>query len=428
MVLKERYQDLIRCSRCSYCKFIPLGLIWEKDYSYGCPSISYKNFHAYSASGRVITALALLENRLKLSDMLIDVAFECLTCGSCHTACQINKIHVEPREAIIDLREYLVEKGLVSDEHSVIIDGLRKEDNMMQKPKKDRGKWADGLDVKDLTKEHAEVLFHAGCRYSYDEELWPTVRNAVKLLQKAGVDLGIMGMEETCCGVRALELGFRGEFSKYAENNVELWKAKGVKTVVTPCAECYHGFVYRYPEKWNKKLDVEILHITQFLDRLTGEGKLKLKHAVPLKVAYHDPCHLGRLGEPYEPWTGKRKKIRNQIPIWDPPKPRRMGMYGVYDEPRRVLKRIPGLELVEMNRIMEYAWCCGGGGGAKEYDSEFALWTANRRVEEAKSVKAEAIVTACPWCKRNFMDAVGDTGEKMEIYDVIDLVEKAVGE
>lgn len=427
-MLKERYPDLIRCSRCSYCKFIPLALIWEKVYSYGCPSISYKNFHAYSASGRVITSLALLENRIDLSDTLIDVAFECLTCGSCHTTCQINKIHVEPREVIIDLREHLVEKGLVSDEHRVIINWLRREDNMLQKPKKDRGNWAKGLDVKDLTKESAEVLFHAGCRYSYDEELWPTVRDAVELLKNAGVDIGILGMEETCCGVRALELGFRGEFSKYAENNVELWRAKNVKTVVTPCAECYHAFVYRYPEKWNKKLDIEVLHITQFLDRLIRKGKLTLKNSVPMKVTYHDPCHLGRLGEPYEPWTGRRKKIRNQIPIWDPPKPLRVGVHGVYEEPRNILKSIPGLELVEMTRRMEYAWCCGGGGGAKEYDPAFAVWTANKRIEEAKSTGAEVIVTACPWCKRNFMDSVRENGEKIEIYDVIDLVKKALEE
>ncbi|MEM2425041.1 MAG: (Fe-S)-binding protein [Candidatus Bathyarchaeia archaeon] len=425
MVLKERYQDLLRCSRCSYCKFIPLGLIWDKDYSYGCPSISYKNFHTYSAGGRVITALALLENRLVLSDKLMDVAFECLTCGSCHTTCQINKVHLEPREAIIDLREFLVEKGLVSDEHRAIIEGLRKDDNMMQKPKKDRGRWANGLKVKNLTKENAEVLFHAGCRYSYDEELWPIVRGCVELLQKLGVDIGIMGMEETCCGVRALELGFRGEFSKYAEHNVELWRTKNIKTVVTPCAECYHAFIYRYSEKWNKKLGVEVFHATQFFNKLIKEGRLKLERSVPIKVAYHDPCHLGRLGEPYEPWTGRRKKIRNQIPIWDPPKPRRMGIYGVYEEPREILRSIPGLELVEMKRIKEYAWCCGGGGGAKEYDPKFALWTAEKRIEEALASGAEAIVTACPWCKRNFLDALQKNQQNIKVYDIIELVLKS---
>lgn len=425
MVLKDRYFDLLRCTRCSYCKFIPLGLIWGKKYSYGCPSISYKNFHTYSASGRVITSLALLENKISLSDTLIDVAFKCLTCGSCHTTCQINKIHVEPREVIIDLREHLVENGLVSEEHKMIIEGLRREDNMLQRPKKDRGKWSEGLRCKDLTKESAEVLFHAGCRYCYDEELWPTVRAAVTMLVNAGIDVGILGAEEVCCGVRALELGFTGEFNKYAEHNVELWRTKNVKMIVTPCAECYHAFVYRYPEKWNRKLDVEVFHITQMLDMLIKEGRINL-NPLKMKITYHDPCHLGRLGEPYEPWTGKRKKIRNQIPIWDPPKPLKMGIHGVYEAPRNIFRSIPDLELVEMPRRMEYAWCCGGGGGAKEYDFSFALWTASKRLEEAESTGADAIVTACPWCKRNFLDAIQEYGLSIEIYDVVDVVKKAL--
>jgi Fe-S oxidoreductase len=427
MVLEDRYPDLLRCSRCSYCKFIPLGLIWEKEYSYGCPAISYRNFHTYSASGKVITAISLLQKRIDLSETLLDVAYECLTCGSCHVACQINKIHIEPRDVIIDLRTYLVERGLISDQHRVVIDGLRREGNMMQRPRGERGKWAEGLHVKDLSEEgvHADVLLHVGCRYSYDEELWPIIRGLVNLLVEAGVDLGIMGKEEDCCGGRALELGFRGEFNKFAESNMDLWRTKGVKIVVTPCAECYHTFIYRYPEKLNRELGVRVFHITQYLERLMKEDKIKLTKPVPMKITYHDPCHLGRLGEPYIPWSGKRKKILNQIPVWDPPKPLRIGREGVYDPPRNILRSVPQLKLVEMHRTREYAWCCGSGGGVKEYDPEFALWTAKERIKEAKSVGAEAIVTACPWCKRNFADAVQKYGDNLKIYDVVELVLKA---
>ncbi|MEM2424709.1 MAG: (Fe-S)-binding protein [Candidatus Bathyarchaeia archaeon] len=425
--LEDYEDDLKRCSRCSYCKFIPWVIVSDKEHSYGCPAISYRNFHSYSGGGKVATALALLRGRIPLSDALLDVAFECFTCGLCHVSCQICKVHLDLRDIIIALRERLVEKGLISEPHKLIIEGLRKEDNVMQKPKKDRGKWAEGLSVKDLTRERADILFYAGCRYSYDKELWSTVRGSVELLKNAGVDVGIMGAEETCCGVRALEIGFREEFYKCAENNMEIWRAKGVKTIVTPCAECYHAFIYRYPEKLNKKLDIEVLHITQFLDRLIRNGKIKFTKPVFMKAAYHDPCHLGRLGEPFEPWTGRRKKIRNQVPIWDPPKPRRIGIRGVYEEPRRILRAIPGLDLVEMIRTREYAWCCGGGGGAREYDLEFALWTAKVRIEEAMYVGAEAIVVADGWCKRNFLDAITKHGGGIKVYDVIDLIKQAVG-
>jgi Fe-S oxidoreductase len=147
---------------------------------------------------------------------------------------------------------------------------------------------------------------------------------------------------------------------------------------------------------------------------------------VPLRVTYHDPCHLGRQGEPYVEWEGKEKKIKNQIICYEPKRPRYNGAHGIYDPPRDILKAIPGLELVEMERIREYAWCCGSGGGAKEGYPEFSNWTATERIEEAKATGAEALVTACGWCERNFMDSVESTGETMKIYDVVDLVKKAL--
>ena len=157
---------------------------------------------------------------------------------------------MEPLEAIRELRVKLVEDGQLLPQHMPLIDNLRKEDNMMMKPKAERGKWAEGLDVKDLTKETAEVVFHAGCRLSFDEELWKVARTAVTLLKNAGVDVGIMGKDETCCGGRAYDMGYRGEFTKYAENNIEAWNNAGVKTVVTSCSDGYFTFKRLYPQAW----------------------------------------------------------------------------------------------------------------------------------------------------------------------------------
>ncbi len=145
-------------------------------------------------------------------------------------------------------------------------------------------------------------------------------------------------------------------------------------------------------------------------------------------MTYHDPCRLGRQGEPYVPWDGKEIKIRNQICAYDPPKPRNNGAKGVYDAPREVLKSIPGVELVEMERIREYAWCCGGGGGVREAYPEFSHWTATERIEEAKATGAEAIVTACSGCERNFMDAAKAADEKIKVFDIAQLVRQATTE
>jgi Fe-S oxidoreductase len=277
--------------------------------------------------------------------------------------------------------------------------------------------------VKRVTEEPAEVLFHAGCRFSYDKELQETARTAVTLLKDAGVDIGIMGKDESCCGARAYHIGYKGEFTKFAENAMELWKSYGVKTIVTSCSDCYHAFKRMYPRLGAQ---YEVLHTVEYLDRLIKEGKIKMTKEVPLRVTYHDPCHLGRQGEPYVEWEGKEKKIKNQIICYEPKKPRYNGAHGVYDAPREVLKAIPGMELVEMERIREYAWCCGSGGGAKEGYPEFSNWTATERIDEAKATGAEALVSACGWCERNFKDSIESTGETMKIYDIADLVKKAL--
>ncbi len=135
----------------------------------------------------------------------------------------------------------------------------------------------------------------------------PIARTAVSLLAKAGVDIGIMGADEVCCGQRAYDTGYRQEFSDCAEKNISAWKKAGVKTIVTSCADCYHAFKRLYPQMGSQ---FEVLHTVEYLDRLIKKGKIKLTKKVPLKVTYHDPCYLGRHGEPYVPWEGKEKKLR----------------------------------------------------------------------------------------------------------------------
>jgi Fe-S oxidoreductase len=204
---------------------------------------------------------------------------------------------------------------------------------------------------------------------------------------------------------------------------MDVIKKAGVKTVITSCADGYQSFKVLY-DQFNLKGNLEVFHISEYVDRLIKDERLKPRKKIGLTVTYHDPCRLGRLGEPWIHWEGK--KIPGDRFVFDPPKVYRRGTYGVYEPPRDVLRSIPGVRLTEMTRIKEYSWCCGAGGGVNESNPEFAQWTARERIEEAASTGAEAIVTACPWCEKTFNEATKATGSNLKVYDIVELVEKAI--
>jgi Fe-S oxidoreductase len=423
MPLEDFAAEMDRCSQCSYCKWIHFDQMKSWRFAQNCPSVSYHNFNSYSARGRYAVARSLIRGQSGYSDTVRDIAFTCMTCGSCDVSCKVCRYNLEPLEMVRELKFRLVEAGQGLDAHKAIIHSLDRERNTMHQPKAGRGGWADGLDIPRMYSEKAEVLFHAGCRLSYDEDLQQSARAAVLLLKKSGVDVGIMAEREICCGGRIYAMGYRDKFAQLARATMTSWARAGVKTVVTSCADGYHAFKRLYPQLGSQ---VQVFHTVEFLARLIKEKKLTFRSEFPITVTYHDPCHLGRQGEPYVPWDGIEKKIRSQIVVHEPRKPRYNGAWGVYDPPREILKSIPGVELVEMERIREYSWCCGAGGGVREAYSEYARWTAGERITEARATGAEALVSACPWCERNFRDAVGALGEPMQIYDIVELVQKAV--
>jgi Fe-S oxidoreductase len=418
MALQDYRATMQGCTRCSYCKWIPFAHVKSWRFAKGCPSIDYKNFQTYSAGGRLIAALSLLDRRSSYTDKFPEIVYECLLCGNCDVTCKVCRYDMEPLETLRELRFKLVEDGQVLPQHRSIIDNLSKKDNV------EHGKWAEGLKVKNLNQESAQVVFHAGCQFSFDKELRETARAALTLLINAGVDVGIMGQDELCCGGRAYDTGYRAGFTQRARSNIQAWTKAGVKKVITSCADCYHAFKRLYPAELGSNF--EVLHTVEFIDQLIKEGKLQFTKAIPMAVTYHDPCHLGRQGEDYIPWKGTAKKVFGQITKHEPPKPRYNGAWGIYEAPRNILKAIPGLQLVEMERIREYAWCCGAGGGVREAYPDFSSWTARERIEEAASTGAEALVTACPWCERNFIDAAAGKGRKMKVYDIMELVQQAI--
>jgi Fe-S oxidoreductase len=423
MALEDLRNDMEMCCRCSDCKFIPLERVTGLAGANICPSIARYNFHAYSGGGRLAMGIAMLENRLEYTDKLLDIVYNCQMCGGCDISCKY-AMDMEVLKPINEIRIRCVADGRTRPALDGLINSLRRQDTMVP-AKSRRGEWAAGLGLKDFARDKAPVIYHAGCRTCYDRDTWKVAQANASLLRKAGVDFAVGGASEPCCGGRAYQMGYKDDFLRQAEKNMETFRKSGARTLVTGCADCYYAFKVLY-DKFGLAGDLEVLHTTEYFARLLDEGRLKPSRQVDLRVTYHDPCHLGRLGEPYIHWDGKQAP--GQIRVFDPPKEFRRGTHGVYGPPRQALGSIPALKLVEMGRTREYAWCCGAGGGVRETNPEFALWTAGQRLAEAEETGAGAIVTACPGCEQTFRDAIRGSGSRLKVYDVAELLDKSVRE
>jgi Fe-S oxidoreductase len=422
MAIEDYRGDAEMCCRCSACKHIPLQKVKGIEHSYSCPSISRFNFHSYSGSGRLLIAREMLKDGFEYTDKLLHVVYNCQMCGACDTSCKY-AMDMDVLMPINEFRIRCVEKGHTDPALDKVIGGLRKQGTLVPGARGKRAAWAEGLGVKDATKEKVDVYYHVGCQTSFNKDFQKLAQATVKILEKAGVSFGIGYENETCCGGRAFQMGYQEDFLNQARKNMAMLKKAGVKTLITGCADGYQAFKVLY-DKYNLRGNLEVLHTSEYIARLIGQGKLKPRRKVDLNVTYHDPCYLGRLGEPWVHWQGK--KIPGYKYVFDPPKTYRRGTKGVYEPPREIIRSIPGVRLTEMDRIREYTWCCGAGGGVNESNPEFNMWTAKKRIEEAESTGAGAIVTTCPWCEKNFNEAIKETGSGLKVFDIVELVEKAI--
>jgi Fe-S oxidoreductase len=423
MTLEEWRSDADMCCRCSACKFVPLERVEHAAYSYGCPSVAKNKFHAYSAAGRLAVMTAMLEGRLEYSPRLLDVVHSCLLCGSCDVACKY-AMDMEVLEPLRSLRAKCVEDGQRLGILDDLVAGLKTRGTLVGDERRRRGEWAEGLGATSITEDRAGVVYHAGCRTAFDEGAWNGARAFMRLVQGAGVDVAIAGSGEPCCGGRAFEMGYREEFLDQAKRTMTIYERSGAHTLVTGCADCYHAFKVLYDRFGVRGKGLKVVHAAEYLAGLVKEGRVVPAKSVGLKVTYQDPCHLGRLGEPYVHWEGK--PVPGLIRVFEPTKEYRRGTFGVYQPPRDILRSIDGVELIEMPRTKEYAWCCGAGGGMREANPEFALWTAQQRIAEAEFVGAEAIVTACAGCRRLLEEAIQAGGANLRTYDIAELLEQAV--
>lgn len=415
----ETYEDLIKkCLRCSICKWIPQILIKSQKYASICPSIDEYNYHQYSGGGKNILAHSLLLERIKPSKELADVVFKCTLCGGCATSCKY-LFDLEPLEVNLELRELLVNEGCApmdkQEKYGVLVK------NVHNPYGEDHNKRLDWIpdDVK-ITKG-AKTIYYVGCTSSYRRK--EIAIDTARILTKAGVGFDILE-DEQCCGSPLLRTGQKGLYEQQRDHNIKVLEDAGAEEVIMSCAGCLSTFNAEYAR--DKEYKFKVLHATEYFDRLIDEGKLKVKKKINKKVTYHDPCHLGRCSEPYEEWHGTMQELMPLIKWPIPPKPLRRGAKGIYDAPRNLLGKIPGIELIEMERIKEFSYCCGAGGGVKAQYPDFALNTALRRLDEAYSTGADAIVSSCPFCETNFRDAIEADGNKIEYLDICKLLLEAL--
>lgn len=403
------------CNHCGQCRFIlgPKMKGWE--YSEVCPIYQRYKFDSYSGQGLINIAQELLEGTLEYEEDLLAHIYACTTCGACDINCKSVR-DMEVLDTILALRAKCVEDGRgpmpQHREQAVHAAGSH---NIYGLAHKERFDWVpEGLRVS----EGAQTAYFAGCTAAYR---YPGIaRDTVKILSAAGIDFTLLYAEEYCCGAPLWRTGQRQAAAQLAGHNLEAIKKLGIKTLITSCAECYGTFKGFYPRLAG--LDFEVLHISEVVSRLLQDGRLRPGRIPDIRVTYHDPCLLGRLSELYVPWSGEIKPYGYH----DPPKQWRRGTHGVYDAPRQVLRSIPGIELLEMTRNEENAFCCGGGGGVPAAFPEFALWTAGERIEEAASTGAEAIVSSCPFCQSSFQKAAETRKNGLGYHDFCELVVRAL--
>ncbi|HUX77284.1 MAG TPA: (Fe-S)-binding protein [Anaerolineae bacterium] len=328
--------------------------------------------------------------------------WDCTSCFTCVERCPKD---VRPAELIIGLRGELVEGGRIPETIGAALMGVFRQGNPTGMAREDRAAWADGGDPGDRSgrgrievkaaQEGCEVLFFVGCTPAYDLRAQSSTRALARALKAAGVDFGTLGTDESCCGNEVRRMGEVGLFEMLVEENGELIRSVGASRMVTISPHCFNTFKNEYGLD-----EMEVLHYTQLVAELIEQGRLEFSKEVNKTVTYHDPCFLGKQNH-------------------------------VYDEPRAILKAIPGLKLVEMDRSRERSLCCEGGGGrmwAEGTNLEERL--AFQRVREAAETGAEILAVACPFCLLTLEDAVKVRGldGQLQVMDIMELVDLALGE
>ncbi|MFH0946089.1 MAG: (Fe-S)-binding protein [Planctomycetota bacterium] len=370
--IKEAGGEAFRfCYQCGKCDVV-------------CPWNKVRNF----SIRKIVRQAALGLPEIELDDIWL-----CTTCGKCPSRCPRG---VEQIEVGVAIRRIATSYEVFPSSVSAVRgagSSLASCGNPLSEDREKRADWAKGLSVKPYA-EGMELLYFVGCYYSYDPRLQKVAAATVNILNQAGVDFGILGAKESCCGESIRKAGNEEVFKTLAKENIKAFIDNGVKKILVSSPHCYHTFKNEYSEFM---VNFEVVHITEYLAELIESGRLELNGEILKKVTYHDPCYLGRHN-------------------------------GIYDQPRDVLKRVPGLELVEMPESREDSLCCGGGGGRIWAETPKKERFSDLRVAQAKEVGAEVLATSCPYCVSNFEESKLSLGEDepLVIKDITEIIQEAL--
>jgi len=384
-ILKKDILDIVsRCVKCRFC-FTQ------------CPVYEVSDGWVTQGPSGITQSLYYGVKLDRIDKGLRDILMRCTTCRSCEIICEKLMAGVPLVGAIRIGRQLLFEEDINPiREQQKALESLQVLGNPYGKQPTKRTAWAEGFNLNKLTDESDDIitLYYVGCTPSYDDRAQNIAKSIVRILQEAGIDFGILENEK-CSGDPALQMGEFGLFEMLAKENVGRFKKLGMKTIITTSPHDFNCFLKEYPED---QKNIEIKHYIEFFSNLIDQKKITFNNKIKKKVTFHDPCYLGKHN-------------------------------NIYEEPRKILKSIPGIELVEMQRNRENSLCCGGGGGRMwaEFDEESRL--AEVRVLEALEIGAEVLATACPFCLINFEDAIKvlDKEDTIVVKDISEIMLEALG-
>jgi len=321
----------------------------------------------------------------------INNVWTCTTCNNCIIYCPRD---VKPLNIILGLRAILLERGNVPSTIGEALENIYKFGNPFGISSLKRAEWARGLNIKKASRgSKIDLLYFVGCITSYDNRAQSIARSMVAILKNSEVDFSILGENENCCGNEVYYLGERGLFETIIEKNIERFQQYEVSKIVATCPHCFNVLKNKY-----KVGDIEILHHTQLLSDLIDKGMMNFSQRLNKKIAFHDPCYLGKHN-------------------------------NIFEEPRKILESILGVTLLELEHSRRNSLCCGCGGGRMWYkDAGEISRPSEDRVKEAVEIGAEILAVACPLCLSELEDAVKKIGyeSKLQVLDIAEVVHKSI--
>ncbi len=387
--------DMDACTRCGRC------LDHCPAYQSGKPLAPKKNWDSIRAHMEEKGALIRkgkdpeAEGGKKLIGDVIseDVIWACTNCLACAMVCPV---FIPCMDKFLEMRRYLVlMESRFPSEVQLVFRNMENNNNPWGVGSGLRADWAKGLELKTLAEDgEVDFLFWVGCAGSFDDRNKRVATSLVKTMRASGAKFSFLGTEEGCCGDSARRIGNEYLYQTLVQANIEVLKNYGVKKILTMCPHCFNTLKNEYPQFGG---NYEVMHYTEFLADALTSGKLKLTKPIDKAVTYHDSCYLGRGNE-------------------------------IYEAPRTILRAIPGLRLVEMERSGVRSFCCGAGGGRMWMEEKIGTRINQMRTEQAVQTKAESVGTACPYCLTMLGDGIKEKGleESMTSFDLSELVEKAM--